>query len=914
MKNTLLFLSLLLLTALGIRAQSVSFTNASGLIGSISGGSARDCAVDMNGDYLDDIVRIQNTGIYIDYQKPDGSFIQEFFPASFSNQPSWSICAGDLDENGFNDLLFGGGSAVSFVMANDDGTVYSEAMDPAYIFSQRSTLFDIDNDGDLDAFVCHDIDLSHPYRNDGTGVMVEDQSLIETVNLPGNYACIWVDYNNDGNTDMYLTKCRGGASPGNPARTNGLYHNNGDGTFTEVGALANMDDNAQSWATVFEDFDNDGDFDAFIVNHDFANRFKLNNGDGTFRDMISETGIDSTDLGAWSNAGADFNNDGFVDIVAEMSPNMYINNGDLTFTGQDAPFSDGGIGDFNNDGFLDVIRGSQVYLNDGNDNNWVKINTKGVISNLNGIGSRVEIYGDWGMQIREVRSGQSFRPMSSLSTHFGIGAATSIDSIIVRWPSGLVRIIENPAINTSHTIVEVACVLEASTIGVNGSNQLCEGQTVELLAPAGFETHTWSTGDTNPSLEVSSAGSYGLVLYDDTGCVSVAQDVIIYEYVDTPPTITSLGDLTTCPNEGVTLTASNGDNHVWSNGMTGQTIEVMESGVYSVAVDAVCTEEPISSIQTIEVEVLNTVAPTETMFEVDTDGIALVSAQGDNLQWFDVAEGGVAIAEGNSFQTTVLTEDTTFYVESHNVFGGGVQQGGKLTTDGGGGIPSVGAHSFFDAFENFTILSVEVLVPDGEEAGPRTIQLFDGDNTLMEEVVVDLVLGQQTVELNFVVPEGIGYSLRCPENNIFRNNSGVFYPYPIGDTAGELTNSVYGEDYYYYFYNWQVETESITCVSERIPVSITVVAVNELTEVSDLRVFPNPATDKVNLELTLLEDVNLKLSLTNNFGQVILNEQLGKQGLGQRIHTVDVSQLPTGVYQLQLSNNERSATMKVVVE
>lgn len=913
MKNTLLFSALFLLCSFGVVAQSVSFTQTSGLIGSITGSSIRDCTVDMNGDYLDDIVRVQNDGINIDYQKSDGTYLSKFYPMSVVNTPSWSICAGDLDENGFNDLLFGNGSAVSFVMANEIGNAYTEYPNPDYIFSQRSTLFDIDQDGDLDAFVCHDIDLSHPYRNDGNGVMVEDQELIHTVNLPGNYAAIWVDYNNDGYTDMYLTKCRGGAAPGNPARTNGLYHNNGDGTFTEVGAEANMDDNAQSWATVFEDFDNDGDFDAFIVNHDIENRFKLNNGDGTFTDMIHETGIAPYDLGAWANAGADFNNDGFVDIIAEISPSLYINNGDLTFTGQNAPFSDGGIGDFNNDGFLDVIRGNQVYINDGNDNNWIKINTQGIISNKNGIGARVEIYGEWGMQIREVRSGQSFRPMSSLCAHFGIGAATAVDSVVIRWPSGTVTSVENPSINTGHNLAEAACVLAPEVIQINGNSRICEGETVELIAPGGFETHTWSTGDTNPSLEVG-AGSYGLILYDNAGCVSIAENIVISEHEDVPPTLFAEGDLTTCAGESVMLTASDGENHIWSNGMTGQTIEVQETGVYTVAIDALCSEEPIGSEQSIEVDILEPVAPEIETVEVDGDGVALLTAIGENLFWFDVAEGGTSIGDGNSLQTEMLTEDAIYYVESHNIFGGGIQQGGKLTTEGGGGIPSVGAHSFFDAFEDFTILSVEVTVPDGTEAGPRTIQLFDGDDVLLNEIIVDLELGLQTVELNFEVAEGTGYSLRCPENNIFRNNSSVAYPYPIGDGVGELTTSVYGGGYYYYFYNWQIEAESITCVSERIPVQVVVVGVNDLTEVSDLRVFPNPATDKVNLELTFLEDVDLNLSLTNSLGQVVVNKQLSTLGLGQHIHTVDVSLLPAGVYQLQLSNSDRSTTMKVVVE
>jgi hypothetical protein len=234
-----------------------------------------------------------------------------------------------------------------------------------------------------------------------------------------------------------------------------MYTNNGDGTFTENGQDIGMRDNAQSWSTVFEDFDNDGDFDAFIVNHDFQNRLMLNDGSGNFTDIIGSSGIDANDLGAWENQAADFNNDGFVDIFSELGKELYINNGDLTFTGTDLPFDEGGIGDFNGDGFLDVVNNGDLWLNDADSGfNWVKIGLEGVQSNLNGIGARIEIYGDWGMQIREVRSGQGFSHMNSLVAHFGIGAATEIDEMIIKWPSGIVDTFTGPAINTQHIIVE----------------------------------------------------------------------------------------------------------------------------------------------------------------------------------------------------------------------------------------------------------------------------------------------------------------------------------------------------------------------------------------------------------------------------------------------------------------------------
>ncbi|MGB1032147.1 MAG: FG-GAP repeat domain-containing protein, partial [Flavobacteriales bacterium] len=246
-------------------SSQVSFTNQGGMLQAIGGGSYEDCAVDMNSDNLDDVVRVTGNGVYIDYQNGDGTFTGVYYPVAFTNQPSWSIAAGDLTGNGFTDLLFGDSNAVSFVLASDDGTSFTEYADPEYIFSQRTTLQDIDLDGNLDAFVCHDVDLSHPYRNDGNGIMTEDQTLINTLPVGGNYAAIWCDY--DGDSDLYLTKCRGGAPYGDERRTNLHYRNNGDGTFSEVGALTGLNDHNNSWATVFEDFDNDGDFDTFTVNH-----------------------------------------------------------------------------------------------------------------------------------------------------------------------------------------------------------------------------------------------------------------------------------------------------------------------------------------------------------------------------------------------------------------------------------------------------------------------------------------------------------------------------------------------------------------------------------------------------------------------------------------------------------------------
>ena len=409
---------------------------------------------DMNGDFLDDITYVEGNQISILTQKTVGGFDTTVMPLSTTVlTPDWSIAAGDFDRNGFNDLALGNGSRLTILKANETGTNFSIIAYPQSIFTQRTNFVDINNDGNLDLWACHDVAQSHAYKNDGIGNLNFDISLMPTLAIGGNYQSLWIDYDNDGDMDMYLSKCRGGAAVGDPQRINLLYKNNGDGTFSECGATAGVNDGSQSWSTAIEDFDNDGDLDILLSNISDTNKFYLNNGDGTFTDIYATTGIDAQ-VGSWELQAADFNNDGFMDFIWQNGKEIYLNNGDLTFSGYDINFNEGGIGDLNNDGFLDVQFANYVYYNVPNGNNWVKINLKGITSNSNGIGARIEIYGAWGKQIREIRSGHGFSHMSSLNAYFGIGTATEITKIVVKWPSGIVDTLWNPTINSAIFIPE----------------------------------------------------------------------------------------------------------------------------------------------------------------------------------------------------------------------------------------------------------------------------------------------------------------------------------------------------------------------------------------------------------------------------------------------------------------------------
>jgi hypothetical protein len=532
-KIILLMKKLYFITALlGITAQSqaqgITFTPFT------FGGTSNICCVaDMNHDYLDDVVTVSSTTVKIYSQNLDGTFTTNSIPLSGTvSVADWSIAAGDYDRNGYTDIALGNGSRLTVLKASDDGTNFTIVAYPENIFTQRTNFVDMNNDGNLDLWACHDVNQSHPYKNDGNGNLILDYSLFPTSNEGGNYATIWTDYDNDGDVDMYEAKCRGGAPVGDARRINLLYQNDGTGTYTDVAPLAGVNDGAQSWSTAVEDFDNDGDMDFLLSNISDQNRMYRNNGDGTFTDIYSTTGIDPQ-VGSWELQAADFNNDGFVDFFWQNGKELYLNNGNMTFTGYDLAFSEGALGDLNNDGFLDVQMGSKIYFNSGNPNKWLKVQLQGVESNIHGIAARVEIYGAWGKQIREIRSGQGFSHMSTMNAHFGIGTASGIDKVIVRWPSGTVDEILNVSSNQSLTVVEGAFPLSTASasqsklrLAPNPAKETVYVQTTQI----GIELTTYQIFDlsgrnisngnlVNQSIQVSNLanGTYFIQLTDKKG-------------------------------------------------------------------------------------------------------------------------------------------------------------------------------------------------------------------------------------------------------------------------------------------------------------------------------------------------------------------------------------------------------------
>ncbi len=429
------------------------------------------CVVDMQNDGKDDIVSISTGNLKIHKQGVGGAFAVTNMPVTGTSfMPTWSMAAGDYNRDGFKDLILGNGQGLSIWKSNTTGTGYTNYTPGQYIFCQRTNFADLNNDGNLDIFSCHDIAPNVYYLNDSSNNLTYYQSgvtpgsfNIGVLSSGGNYSTLFTDFDNDGDADVLISKCSGPPCE--------LHRNDGNGVYTDISALAQINITPiQTWSSAVADFDNDGDMDIIITASSGNHHFFRNNLDTT--NSVEEAYTEITLGSGWDlnasinidNVAYDFDNDGLVDVIGGGNKIMFNQGNDLFSPTNYPGVSIGAIGDLNNDGFLDILNGNVVNYAVPNANNWIKIGLEGNISNANGIGARVEIYGTFGKKIRDIRSGEGFRYMSSMNAHFGIGLATSISKIIIRWPSGKVDQISNPNINQYIKVVENSTNLKTETI------------------------------------------------------------------------------------------------------------------------------------------------------------------------------------------------------------------------------------------------------------------------------------------------------------------------------------------------------------------------------------------------------------------------------------------------------------------
>jgi enediyne biosynthesis protein E4 len=445
------------------------------------------------------------------HQNADGTFTDVTERAGLAGVPqgyySMGVAVGDYDNDGFEDLYVTGYGGNILYHNNGDGA-FTDVTGKAGVrggdWSASAGFFDYDNDGKLDLFITRYVDWTfknnrycgekppngvrsycHPdnydgvsnilYHNNGDGTFTDVSRKAGIANPHGKGLGVsFADYDGDGWSDVFVA---------NDSVQCFLYHNNGNGTFNELGLLAGVgyNEDGKTFAGMgidFNDYDNDGLPD--IVVTDLSNeRYMLfrNEGTGTFRDVTNASGLGGATLAfsGWSTHLFDYDNDGWKDLfvaqshvmdtIEKTSPNLRYMEPPLLLRNSSGHFSrvlagevfqrnwagrGAAFGDIDNDGDIDVIvsnLGQKAYVlrNDGGDrNNWIGIQPVGTKSNRDGIGARIKIVSASGLtQYFTVNTAVGYLSASDKRVLAGLGKDSTAKVIEIRWPSGVVQKFEN---------------------------------------------------------------------------------------------------------------------------------------------------------------------------------------------------------------------------------------------------------------------------------------------------------------------------------------------------------------------------------------------------------------------------------------------------------------------------------------
>lgn len=351
-----------------------------------------------------------------------------------------------------------------------------------------------------------------------------------------------------------------------------------------------------------------------------------------------------------------------------------------------------------------------------------------------------------------------------------------------------------------------------------------------------------------------------------------------------------------CGNDSVTLTANAGFSYAWSTGATTQSI-LAGAGTYTVNVSTYCGSA-ISQPLTIT----SLTAPSQPQANNDTicSGYsATFTATGNDITWYDL--GYNVLGTGNIFVSPILTNTTLYYAIDKVQITGTTTFGGKSDSLGAGGYFSGTQYQIFDALKPFILKSVLVYASG---AGPRTIELYNSSGSVIQSGSFYIPDGTSRVNLNFNVPPGTNLGLGATGTpDLWRNNSGVTYPYELTDTLS-ITGSSAGAAYYYFFYDWEIEVGGGTCTSIPALVSAIVETCTGIDPAADLsgnlEIYPNPSSGIFNVDMILPG--------TGSQIELLVYEMTGRQiyartltGVyGKHTEVVDLSGLSKGIYELAI--------------
>ena len=485
----------------------------------------------VNGSRLEGFPEGKEPTSHLYHNNHDGTFT-DVTAKSGAGLKGWGqgVCAGDYDNDGWRDLFVTFWGHNVLLRNNGDGT-FSDATKKAGLsedgvkWSTGCAFVDYDRDGRLDLFITHyvDLDLEHTptpgsgtfcqwkgmpvmcgprglkgthsqlYHNNGDGTFtdVTEKSGVAKTAAYYCFTALTGDFDNDGWPDIFV------ACDSTPSL---LFHNNHNGTFTEDAVLAgvafNDDGHEQAGMGAHAvDYDGDGWLDIIKTNFsDDTPTLYHNNRDGTFSDVTLEAGLGkNTQFLGWGTLFVDIDNDAWPDIFmanGHVYPEvdtkglnntfrepklLYWNERDGKFRdisqtsgpGITTPFNSHGVAaaDFDNDGAVEILvnnshDGPSLLKNRGEHGNWVLLDLQGSKSNRDAIGSRVTVRTGKHQQTQEVRSGGGYDSQSDFRLHFGLGAVTKADDIEIHWPSGLVQHLPHVAGNRIVKIREGLGIVE----------------------------------------------------------------------------------------------------------------------------------------------------------------------------------------------------------------------------------------------------------------------------------------------------------------------------------------------------------------------------------------------------------------------------------------------------------------------
>jgi len=416
------------------------------------------------------------------------------------------VCAGDYDNDGWVDLFVTFWGHNVLLHNNGDGT-FTDVTKKVGLWQDKvrwgtgCAFVDYDRDGRLDLFVSEyvDFDPNHTpepgsstlcqwkgipvmcgprglkgtrnklYHNNGDGTFsdVSDKSAVSKTDSYYCFTALTGDFDNDGWPDIFV------ACDSTPSL---LFHNNHDGTFSEIavkaGVAYNEDGRVQAGMGAHAvDYDGDGWLDIIRTNFsDETSTLYRNNGDGTFTDVtyLSGLGVNTQFLG-WGTLFVDVDNDGWPDLFmanGHVYPEVDSNRLNTTFRerkvlywnqrngkfkdisldagpGITAPFNSHGVAaaDFDNDGAVEILVNNShdapsLLKNYGEHGSWISLKLVGTKSNRDAIGARVTVSSGGHQQLQEVRSGGGYISQNDFRLHFGLGGSRQAESVEIRWPSG----------------------------------------------------------------------------------------------------------------------------------------------------------------------------------------------------------------------------------------------------------------------------------------------------------------------------------------------------------------------------------------------------------------------------------------------------------------------------------------------